>query len=83
VAAMDLRRSETAIDPATADILAEPTTTGYLAPVGSRVRQRALELGCLLRPLGHVLYILPPYCISEVELAQVYETIQQILQECR
>ncbi|MEB3293391.1 MAG: adenosylmethionine--8-amino-7-oxononanoate transaminase [Synechococcales bacterium] len=73
------------LDASVADILThQPSTkTGYLAQVGPFIRQRALELGCLLRPLGNVLYILPPYCISEAELAQVYGIIQQILNECR
>lgn len=34
-----------------------------------------LERGQLLRPLGNVLYILPPYCASVQDLEQTYATI--------
>ena len=37
---------------------------GYLGELGPRLRERALELGVLLRPLGPVLYALPPACTS-------------------
>ncbi len=32
----------------------------------------------LLRPLGNVVYILPPYCISSEQLEKVYETILKL-----
>ncbi len=35
-----------------------------------------LEHGILLRPLGNVIYILPPYCISKLELKRIYEVIK-------
>ena len=35
--------------------------------------QHALQKGVLLRPLGNVLYLMPPYTISEEELALVCE----------
>lgn len=34
-----------------------------------------LNKGILLRPLGNVLYLLPPYCIQEHELQFIYEQI--------
>lgn len=34
-----------------------------------------LNKGILLRPLGNVLYVLPPYCIQSGELDFIYETI--------
>jgi len=46
-----------------------------------QLRRRFLELGVLLRPLGSTLYILPPYCISEPELATVYGAIRQVATE--
>jgi adenosylmethionine-8-amino-7-oxononanoate aminotransferase len=52
---------------------------GYLNQIGSEIRQKAIERGVLLRPLGNVLYLMPPYCITDQELALAYETIQQIL----
>lgn len=51
----------------------------YLNPIGMRIRAAALEQNLLLRPLGNVLYVMPPYCITEAELAQVYQGIEQVL----
>jgi len=38
---------------------------------GLRAYRRALEEGVLLRPLGEVLYWMPPYCIDEPALQQL------------
>lgn len=40
---------------------------------------KLFEKGIFMRPLGKTVYLLPPYCISRDELAQVYETIKQSL----
>ena len=34
-----------------------------------------MEKGINLRPLGNVLYILPPYCITDAELNHIYDSI--------
>lgn len=60
------------------DVVTE-AETGYLNQVGLTIRQQAIERGILLRPLGNVLYLLPPYCITHEELAWVYQTIAAIL----
>lgn len=44
---------------------------GYLAQTGQRMRLTCLEHGVLLRPLGNVLYALPPYCTSRKSLEQI------------
>ncbi len=44
---------------------------GYLADVGRQMRRTCLERGVLLRPLGNVLYALPPFCTSEGSLEQI------------
>jgi adenosylmethionine-8-amino-7-oxononanoate aminotransferase len=44
---------------------------GYLADVGQAMRRRCLEMGVFLRPLGNVLYAMPPYCTSERSLEQI------------
>ncbi|WP_234736486.1 adenosylmethionine--8-amino-7-oxononanoate transaminase [Tellurirhabdus bombi] len=38
-----------------------------------------LERGVLMRPLGNVLYLLPPYCITEEQLTFVYQQIEALL----
>lgn len=39
-----------------------------------------LNRGILLRPLGNILYILPPYCIQEEELRFIYDAITDTLE---
>jgi adenosylmethionine-8-amino-7-oxononanoate aminotransferase len=41
---------------------------GYLAEVGRAMHRTALEMGVLLRPLGSVLYAMPPFCTSQRSL---------------
>jgi adenosylmethionine-8-amino-7-oxononanoate aminotransferase len=54
------------------DLLADPAR-GVAFPWeerrGLRVYRRALDHGVLLRPLGHVVYFMPPYVIGDEELA--------------
>jgi adenosylmethionine-8-amino-7-oxononanoate aminotransferase len=38
-----------------------------------------LENGLLIRPLGNVIFINPPYCITDMELELIYEKITQFL----
>jgi adenosylmethionine-8-amino-7-oxononanoate aminotransferase len=44
-----------------------------------KLKQIFFERGLFLRPLGNVVYILPPYCITPEELINTYEEIKQIL----
>lgn len=39
---------------------------------GLRVYRYALAQGVLLRPLGNVIYVMPPYVISEAEIALIF-----------
>ncbi len=39
-----------------------------------------LAEGILIRPLGKVLYLLPPYCITPLELERIYSIIAQTLE---
>ncbi len=52
---------------------------GYLNPISVDLRKRALDLGYLIRPLGNVLYLMPPYCVSEEELDGIYEAILELV----
>ncbi len=38
-----------------------------------------LERNILMRPLGNIIYILPPYCITEAELQTIYNAITELL----
>ncbi|RUZ74239.1 adenosylmethionine--8-amino-7-oxononanoate transaminase [Mesorhizobium sp. M7A.F.Ca.US.006.01.1.1] len=52
-------------------------SAGYLAEIGPKLRAFFLERGLLVRPLGNVLYLLPPYCITREELCGVYDAIEE------
>ena len=48
---------------------------GYLSAMRPKLYQFFLERGVLLRPLGNVVYVLPPYVIAPGELHHVYDVI--------
>jgi adenosylmethionine-8-amino-7-oxononanoate aminotransferase len=50
---------------------------GYLADVGRQMRESCLKEGVLLRPLGSVLYAMPPLGTSEQSLEQIARAIMQ------
>jgi adenosylmethionine-8-amino-7-oxononanoate aminotransferase len=52
----------------------------YLNPVGKRIQRHALELGVFVRPLGHVVYLLPPLSISDAQLARCYDALAEAVQ---
>ena len=56
------------------------TASGYLDHIGPRLTEAFLERGLLLRPLGNVLYVMPPYVITEAETAWVLEQVSDVLQ---
>lgn len=48
---------------------------------GLRMYRAALEAGVLLRPLGDVLYWMPPYCIDDAQLEQLAAATRAALAE--
>ncbi|GAA2824304.1 adenosylmethionine-8-amino-7-oxononanoate aminotransferase [Aminobacter aminovorans] len=50
---------------------------GYLADVGPKLRAFFLERGLLVRPLGNVVYLLPPYCVTAGELDRLYDAVDE------
>lgn len=50
---------------------------GYLAEAGPRLRRFFLDRDILLRPLGNVIYLLPPYCVTGAELDRVYDAVEE------
>jgi len=57
-------------------------TTGYYNPIRDRLYSFFLKHGVLLRPLGNVLYVMPPYCIKEDELTLIYNLIEESWKSC-
>lgn len=51
------------------------STSTYLEASKTDLYHFFLDKGVLIRPLGNVLYILPPYCIQLNELQLIYELI--------
>ncbi len=50
---------------------------GYLAGIGPDMKRMFHAAGLLLRPLGNTIYVMPPYCTTAAELAQVYAAIAE------
>lgn len=53
--------------------------SGYLDRRGPRLAQEFLERGVLLRPLGNVIYFLPPYVVSDDECHRVFDILEETL----
>ena len=52
---------------------------GYLDNIGPRLYQAFLERGILLRPLGNVLYFMPPYVISDADADWVIQQMGDVV----
>ncbi|OHV78787.1 adenosylmethionine--8-amino-7-oxononanoate transaminase [Ensifer sp. LCM 4579] len=52
-------------------------TGGYLSDVGPRLRVFFRKLQLLIRPLGNVVYLMPPYCVTETDLDRAYDAIDE------
>jgi adenosylmethionine-8-amino-7-oxononanoate aminotransferase len=52
---------------------------GYLDQVGPQLSAEFLHRGLLLRPLGNVLYFMPPYVISESETDWVMDQVVEVI----
>lgn len=53
--------------------------TSYFNETGKEVYREFLNRGIIIRPLGNVLYLVPPYCITAEELDVVYRHITEVL----
>ncbi|NUM50363.1 MAG: adenosylmethionine--8-amino-7-oxononanoate transaminase [Flavobacteriales bacterium] len=52
---------------------------GYFSNIREEMYSFFLQKGIVLRPLGNVLYFMPPYCINTNEMNLVYEAIHEFL----
>jgi adenosylmethionine-8-amino-7-oxononanoate aminotransferase len=50
---------------------------GYFSQLKPRLYRFFLQRGVLLRPLGNVIYVMPPYAITTHELDWVYSMIEE------
>ncbi|MFL9833779.1 adenosylmethionine--8-amino-7-oxononanoate transaminase [Chryseobacterium terrae] len=53
--------------------------TSYFNEIGKMLYNAFLSKGIIMRPLGNVMYLVPPYCISEEELNFIYKNILEVL----
>jgi adenosylmethionine-8-amino-7-oxononanoate aminotransferase len=53
--------------------------TSYFSELRKKIYPFFLERNVLLRPLGNVIYVLPPYVISDDDLNSVYGVIEEFL----
>ena len=54
---------------------------GYFAKIRDTAYTFFLENGLLLRPLGNVLFINPPYCLTEKEQQYIFGVVERFLEQ--
>ena len=54
--------------------------TSYFSSLRDQLYTLALARRVVLRPLGNVVYLMPPYCTTPAELAQLYDTLRAMRQ---
>jgi adenosylmethionine-8-amino-7-oxononanoate aminotransferase len=55
------------------------SNTSYLNSLRDKIYNFFLKKGIIMRPLGNIIYILPPYCISDEDLNFIYASIIEFL----
>jgi adenosylmethionine-8-amino-7-oxononanoate aminotransferase len=60
--------------------LSSDDETSYANDLRKKIYPFFLERDILLRPLGNVIYLLPPYVIQEEELNRIYSAIEEFLE---
>jgi adenosylmethionine-8-amino-7-oxononanoate aminotransferase len=50
---------------------------GYLAGIGPKLLAFFGNRNLLLRPLGNTIYVMPPYCVTQTDLDEIYAAIAE------
>ena len=50
---------------------------GYFSTLGPKLRAFFRQKNILIRPLGNVIYLMPPYCVTPKDLDHAYSAIQE------
>lgn len=53
--------------------------TNYLNSLAEHISDFFISKGIILRPLGNIVYILPPYCIKDEDLDYIYDSVEAFL----
>ncbi|MBY0470155.1 adenosylmethionine--8-amino-7-oxononanoate transaminase [bacterium] len=53
----------------------------YYSVAKEKIIAAAVREGVLLRPLGNVLYSVPPYCVTRQEVQKIYKTLGDLIHE--
>jgi len=56
------------------------TAESYYGDFRNKLYDFFIENGIILRPVGNIVYILPPYIISDKQLEKVYAVVEQALE---
>lgn len=57
-------------------------TESYYGTFRNKLYNFFIGKGIILRPVGNIVYVLPPYVISDAQLEKIYQTIEEALTEC-
>lgn len=58
-----------------------PYPTNYFNEVRHHLYHWCLNRGVLLRPLGNVIYLIPPYCLTTSELNQITTVLEELFSD--
>lgn len=56
------------------------STESYYGSLRNKLYNFFIENGVILRPVGNIIYILPPYIITDEQLQKVYEVVEKALE---
>ena len=55
----------------------EVRDSGYLAGIGPKLLDFFASKNLLLRPLGNTIYVMPPYCVTQTNIDEIYAAIAE------
>lgn len=61
------------------DVITEENPS-YMNPIKERLISFCLDKGVFIRPLGNIVYVMPPYSMTDEELLTVYDTVLEALE---
>nr|WP_315197907.1 adenosylmethionine--8-amino-7-oxononanoate transaminase [uncultured Flavobacterium sp.] len=56
------------------------TSASYYGTLRNKLYNFFIENGVILRPVGNIVYVLPPYVITDAQLQKVYEVVESALE---